>query len=53
MKFLSDDCEVLFYCVLCPLCSFSVSDLRIVLIGKNGSENSRVGNTILDTTVFN
>ncbi len=27
-------------------------DLRIVLIGKNGSENSRVGNTILDTTVF-
>ncbi len=29
-----------------------MSDLRIVLIGKNGSENSRVGNTILDTTVF-
>ncbi len=34
------------------VCSFSVSDLKIVLIGKNGSENSRVGNTILDTTVF-
>ncbi len=34
------------------VCSFSVSDLRIVLIGKNGSENSRVGNTLLGTTVF-
>ncbi len=29
------------------LCSFSVSNLRIVLIGKNGSENRRVANTIL------
>ncbi len=29
-----------------------MSDLRIVLIGKNGSENSRVANTILGTTVF-
>ncbi len=29
-----------------------MSDLRIVLIGKNGSENNRVVNTILDTTVF-
>ncbi|KAL0150740.1 hypothetical protein M9458_053963, partial [Cirrhinus mrigala] len=28
------------------------SDLRIVLIGKNGSENSRVGNTILHTKAF-
>ncbi|XP_050957429.1 GTPase IMAP family member 8-like [Labeo rohita] len=30
----------------------SVSDLRIVLIGKNGSENSRVGNTIFHTKAF-
>ncbi|XDV23122.1 hypothetical protein PO909_027832, partial [Leuciscus waleckii] len=31
----------------------SVSDLRIVLLGKNVSENNRVGNTILDTDAFN
>ncbi len=30
-----------------------MSDLRIVLIGKNGSENRRVGNTILGTEAFN
>ncbi|RXN13388.1 GTPase IMAP family member 8-like protein [Labeo rohita] len=30
----------------------SVSDLRIVLIGKNGTENIRVGNIILGTTAF-
>uniref|UniRef100_A0A8C2GA45 GTPase IMAP family member 8 n=1 Tax=Cyprinus carpio TaxID=7962 RepID=A0A8C2GA45_CYPCA len=30
----------------------SVSDLRIVLIGKNRSENSRVGNTLLGTEAF-
>ncbi|KAF4097124.1 hypothetical protein G5714_021132 [Onychostoma macrolepis] len=29
-----------------------VSDLRIVLIGKNGSENRRVANTILGTEAF-
>ncbi|KAL1251963.1 hypothetical protein QQF64_019759 [Cirrhinus molitorella] len=34
------------------MASSSVSDLRIVLLGKNESENSRVGNTILGTTVF-
>ncbi|XP_016116750.1 GTPase IMAP family member 8-like [Sinocyclocheilus grahami] len=31
----------------------NMSDLRIVLIGKNGSENRRVANSILGTTVFN
>ncbi|XP_016421696.1 uncharacterized protein PFB0765w-like [Sinocyclocheilus rhinocerous] len=30
----------------------SVSDLRIVLIGKNGSENNSVGNIILGTEAF-
>ncbi|XP_073699607.1 GTPase IMAP family member 8-like [Garra rufa] len=30
----------------------SVSDLRIVLLGKSGSENRRVGNAILGTAVF-
>ncbi|KAF4097118.1 GTPase IMAP family member 8-like isoform X2 [Onychostoma macrolepis] len=35
------------------MASSSVSDLRIVLIGKNGPENSRVGNTILGTEAFN
>ncbi|KAL1251944.1 hypothetical protein QQF64_019740 [Cirrhinus molitorella] len=30
-----------------------MSDLGIVLIGKNESENRRVGNTILETTAFN
>ncbi len=30
-----------------------MSDLRIVLIGKNGSENSRVGNIIMGAAVFN
>ncbi|XDV23077.1 hypothetical protein PO909_027793 [Leuciscus waleckii] len=34
------------------VCSFSVSDLRIVLLGKNVLENSRVGNIILDTEAF-
>ncbi|XP_016421703.1 inner centromere protein A-like [Sinocyclocheilus rhinocerous] len=34
------------------MASSSVSDLRIVLIGKNGSENSRVGNIILGTEAF-
>ncbi len=34
------------------VCSFSVSDLRIVLIGKKRSENSRVGNTTLGTEAF-
>ncbi|RXN14683.1 GTPase IMAP family member 8-like protein [Labeo rohita] len=29
-----------------------MSDLRIVLLGKNGSENRRVGNTILGITAF-
>ncbi|XP_042605438.1 GTPase IMAP family member 8-like [Cyprinus carpio] len=29
-----------------------MSDLRIVLIGKNGSENSRVANTLLGTEAF-
>ncbi len=55
MRFFTDDCAVLFYCMLFMfvcLCSFSVSDLRIVLIGKNGSENRRVGNTILGTEAF-
>ncbi|KAK2906546.1 hypothetical protein Q8A67_005531 [Cirrhinus molitorella] len=30
----------------------NLSDLRIVLLGKNGSANRRVGNTILGTTAF-
>ncbi|RXN38489.1 GTPase IMAP family member 8-like protein [Labeo rohita] len=30
----------------------NMSDLRIVLLGKNGPENNRVGNTILDTAAF-
>ncbi|RXN39149.1 GTPase IMAP family member 8-like protein [Labeo rohita] len=30
----------------------TVSDLRIVLLGKNESENNRVGNTVLETTAF-
>ncbi|XP_016116588.1 GTPase IMAP family member 8-like [Sinocyclocheilus grahami] len=30
----------------------TVSNLRIVLLGKNESENSRLGNIILDTTAF-
>uniref|UniRef100_A0A9J8B0M8 AIG1-type G domain-containing protein n=1 Tax=Cyprinus carpio carpio TaxID=630221 RepID=A0A9J8B0M8_CYPCA len=34
------------------MASGSVSDLRIVLIGKNGSENSRVANTLLGTEAF-
>ncbi|RXN35721.1 GTPase IMAP family member 8-like protein [Labeo rohita] len=29
-----------------------LSDLRIVLLGKNGSENRRVGNTVLGATMF-
>ncbi|KAL1251932.1 hypothetical protein QQF64_019728 [Cirrhinus molitorella] len=34
------------------LCSFSVSNLRIVLLGKNESENRQLGNNILDTIAF-
>ncbi|XP_026119544.1 GTPase IMAP family member 7-like [Carassius auratus] len=35
------------------MASGSVDDLRIVLIGKNGSENSRVGNITVGTEAFN
>uniref|UniRef100_A0A8C1WLM6 GTPase IMAP family member 8 n=1 Tax=Cyprinus carpio TaxID=7962 RepID=A0A8C1WLM6_CYPCA len=35
------------------MASGSVGDLRIVLIGKNGSENSRVGNITVGTEAFN
>uniref|UniRef100_A0A8C1ML97 GTPase IMAP family member 8 n=1 Tax=Cyprinus carpio TaxID=7962 RepID=A0A8C1ML97_CYPCA len=34
------------------MASGSVSNLRIVLLGKNESENSRLGNIILDTKAF-
>uniref|UniRef100_A0A8C1KMY5 AIG1-type G domain-containing protein n=1 Tax=Cyprinus carpio TaxID=7962 RepID=A0A8C1KMY5_CYPCA len=34
------------------MASGSVSDLRIVLLGKNESENNEVGNIILGTTAF-
>ncbi|KAL1251943.1 hypothetical protein QQF64_019739 [Cirrhinus molitorella] len=39
--------------LVCNTVEDKVSDLRIVLLGKNESENSRVGNTILGTTAFN
>ncbi|XP_067272663.1 GTPase IMAP family member 8-like [Pseudorasbora parva] len=34
------------------MASSSVSGLKIVLVGKNASENRRVGNTLLGTTAF-
>ncbi len=39
-------------CEFVGICSFSVNDLRIVLLGKNESENNEVGNIILGTTAF-
>lgn len=36
----------------CYLCSVLVSDLNIVLLGKNLTENSRVGNIILGKAAF-
>uniref|UniRef100_A0A8C1JYM0 AIG1-type G domain-containing protein n=1 Tax=Cyprinus carpio TaxID=7962 RepID=A0A8C1JYM0_CYPCA len=41
-----------FYCFCVFVLCVSVSDLRIVLLGKNPTENSRVGNFILGRAVF-